>query len=173
MQGKKIQKQNKTKTQWCMWLLTGAEQGPDRAACRQTQKGTFTLNSTRPVSEAGSGIVAGPDRVTRGEERAEGGGGRDRGCPWGRGELPPSDGGRKCAGSVCEWGEGGILVLADFHGVQMLNMQMSNRIVRRWIGSPSWFALGQSPAVAQRSAEFPWTKWAAGCRRLWGRVNLN
>lgn len=37
----------------------------------------------------------------------------------------------------------------------MLNMQMSNRIVRRWIGSPSWFASQQSTAVAQGSAESP------------------
>lgn len=50
-------------------------QGPDWAACRQTEKGTFTLNSNRPVSGAGSGIVAGPDRVRRGEEGETGGGG--------------------------------------------------------------------------------------------------
>lgn len=33
----------------------------------------FTLNSTQPVSGAGSGIVAGPDRVRRGEEGETGG----------------------------------------------------------------------------------------------------
>lgn len=30
---------------------------------------------------------------------------------------------------------------------------------------PPWFASGQSPTEAQGSAELPWTKWAAGCRR--------
>lgn len=51
--------------------------GQGRAACRQTQKGTFTLNSNRPVSGAGSGIVAGPDRVRRGHKRGKRqGGGR-------------------------------------------------------------------------------------------------
>lgn len=80
------------------------------------------MNSNRPVSGAGSGIVAGPDRVRRGQEGETGGG-------WGAGTQPAPGvvGGQRLRG---QWGEGGE-VLADFHGVQMLNMQMSNRIVRR------------------------------------------
>jgi len=47
-------------------VITG--RGPDRGQAGQTdlEKGTFTLNSTRLVYGAGSGIVAGPDRVRRG-----------------------------------------------------------------------------------------------------------
>lgn len=56
-------------------------QGPDRGrtGARQgslqtdTEKGTFTLNSNRPVSGAGSGIVAGSDRVRRGQVGETGG----------------------------------------------------------------------------------------------------
>lgn len=39
----------------------------------EAERKSFTLNSAQPVSGAGSGIVAGPDRVRRGR--------RDRGCP--------------------------------------------------------------------------------------------
>lgn len=80
------------------------------------------MNSNRPVFGAGSGIVAGSDRVRRGEEGETGEGG------WGaRTEAGPGVVG--CYPHVGE-GEGGK-VLADFQGVQMLNMQMSNRIVRQ------------------------------------------
>lgn len=41
--------------------------------------GTFTLNSNQAVSGAGSGIVAGPDRVRGVVERPQGGGGRAAG----------------------------------------------------------------------------------------------
>lgn len=40
-----------------------------------TERKSFTLNSTQPVSGAGSGIVAGPDRVRRGDEGEMGEGG--------------------------------------------------------------------------------------------------
>lgn len=39
----------------------------------EAERKSFTLNSARPVSGAGAGIVAGPDRVRRGC--------MDRGCP--------------------------------------------------------------------------------------------
>lgn len=59
----------------CMWLSdkdrTEARQGSPQT---DDQKETFTLNSNRPVSGAGSGIVAGPDRVRRGLEGETGGG---------------------------------------------------------------------------------------------------
>lgn len=67
-------------------------QGPDRGQAGQTdaEKGTFTLNSTRLVSGAGSGIVAGSDRVRRGRHGATRGGGcgaGTEGCPRGHGVL--------------------------------------------------------------------------------------
>lgn len=133
----------------CMWLSdkdrTEARQGSPQT---DDQKETFTLNSNRPVSGAGSGIVAGPDRVRRGLEGETGGG-------WGAGTQPAPGvvGGQRLRG---QWGEGGE-VLADFHGVQMLNMQMSNRIVRRWIGSP--------PDLHQDN---PW-QWLRGQRSSPGR----
>lgn len=100
-------------------------QGPDRGQAGQTdaEKGTFTLNSTRLVDGAGSGIVAGPDRVRRGwkGETMEMGGVQGQGLPPGSWGAYPTGG---------QWGDGG-LILADFCVVQMLNMQMSNRIVRR------------------------------------------
>lgn len=37
------------------------------------ERKSFTLNSTQPVSGAGSGIVARPDRVRRGDEGETGG----------------------------------------------------------------------------------------------------
>lgn len=51
------------------------------------EKGTFTLNSTCPVSGAGSGIVAGPDRVRRGQERETRGGGWGAGTQAGPGVV--------------------------------------------------------------------------------------
>lgn len=50
---------------------TGARQGSTQT---DDEKETFTLNSNRPVSGAGSGIVAGPDRVRRGPGGRRGGG---------------------------------------------------------------------------------------------------
>lgn len=50
----------KTKNSRACDYRTG--QSPD------TEKGMFTLNSNRPVSGAGSGIVPRPDRVRRGEK---------------------------------------------------------------------------------------------------------
>lgn len=72
----------------------GAGQGPGRGQAGQTdaEKGTFTLNSTRLVSGAGSGIVAGSDRVRRGRHGATRGGwcgAGTEGCPRGRGVLTP------------------------------------------------------------------------------------
>lgn len=62
------------------------------------ERKSFTLNSTQPVSGAGSGIVARPDRVRRGDEGETGGHGQrmplrsrgatlvgvGRGSSWGR-----------------------------------------------------------------------------------------
>lgn len=91
------------------------------------EKGTFTLNSNRPVSGAGSGIVAGPDRVRRGQEGTRGGDREEGGGGGGQGHrLPPGSWGATPVGGPERVGE----VLAGFLGVQMLNMQMSNRIVR-------------------------------------------
>lgn len=98
--------------------------GQGRIGRPQTDReGDITLNSTRPVCGAGSGIVTGPDRVRRGEEGETEGGG------WGAGTeaAPEVMGHYPCGGSAGEGRE----VLADFHGLQMLNMQMSNRIVRQ------------------------------------------
>lgn len=89
-----------------MWLSdkgwTGARPGPGGAARRQTQKGTFTLNSNRPVSGAGSGIVAGAWQGQEGPWAGDGGQGH-RLPPRGRGALPPW-GARDCGGS--RWGGG-------------------------------------------------------------------
>lgn len=38
----------------------------------EAERKSFTLNSAQPVSGAGAGIVAGPDRVRRGEEGVHG-----------------------------------------------------------------------------------------------------
>lgn len=70
-----------------------------------TQKGALTLNSNRPVFGAGSGIVAGSDRVRRGEEGETGEGGwrarKEAGPGVGR-ALPP------CGGSGGRGGREGI-----------------------------------------------------------------
>lgn len=114
-------------------------------ACDRTEAGQGRLQTEaqgrlpwtpiRPSQWAGSGIVAGPDRVRGGVERPRRRGRwvscRDSGCPRGS---------RGATHIVRGRGR----VSADFHGVQMLNMQMSDRIVRRWIGPPSWLAWGQS-----------------------------
>lgn len=124
----------------------------DGAACRHRGTGTFTLNSNQAVSGAGSGIVAGPWQGQRCRQEAAGGGGWAAGTAAALGVTGcyPR---RVGVGSVHEKQRGGRgPVLADFHGVQMLNMQMSDRIVRRWIGSPYWLAWGQSPAAVQGSA---------------------
>lgn len=114
--------------------------------------GTFTLNSNQAVSGAGSGIVAGPDRVRGVFKRPQGGEGWAAGTAAALGVTgcyPHRVG-------VCDAYEkrrgGRGRVSADFHGLQMLNMQMSDRIVQCWIGSPSWLAWGQSPAAVPGSA---------------------
>lgn len=117
--GEKVWKKSGACDYW-----TRAGQGPRRPGQTAAEKRIFTLNSTRLVSGAGSGIVAGPDRVRRGQEGETEGGGFGAGtggCPRGHGVLTPPGAGGGMEGQI----------LADFRCVQMLNMQMSNRIVRR------------------------------------------
>lgn len=55
-------------SEWWIWIWARGRTGQpaDRG------KGTFTLNSNQPVSGAGSGIVARPDRVRGVDKRQEG-----------------------------------------------------------------------------------------------------
>lgn len=70
-------------------------------------KGTFTLNSNQPVSGAGSGIVARPDRVRGVDKRQKGevGGLQGQRLPLGSWVLPTSCGGGERIGEG-GWGEG-------------------------------------------------------------------
>lgn len=67
----------------------------------ETEKGTFTLNSNRPVSGAGSGIVARPDRVRRGQEGETGEAGGVQGQ-----RLPLGSWGSTPVGGQGMWGQG-------------------------------------------------------------------
>lgn len=64
------------------------------------EKEAFTLNSNRPVSGAGSGIVAGSDRVRRGQEGETGGGGVEQGQ-----RLPLRSWGATPVGGQGMWGQ--------------------------------------------------------------------
>lgn len=115
----------------CIWLGDQGRTGARRAD--NLRKGTFTLNSSVPSRRRG--------QAWQGQKGPRG---RQGGC-WGAGTLAaPRVVRRYPCGGARECGSGGGCY--DFCEVQMLNMQMSNRIVLRWIGSLSWFASGQSLA---------------------------
>lgn len=104
-------------------MITGRGLNGGQAEQTDGQKGRFTLNSTRLVCGAGSGIVARPDRVMKGLEGETRGGGEGAGTGVALGVM----GCLPCWGPVGGW----RVDIGRFCGVQMLNMQMSNRIVRR------------------------------------------
>ena len=118
---KTVRKQMKARCIRLAWA-----QGQAQAQGWRTEKRTFTLNSGCNVARAGSAIVPRSNRVM-GSDGGEGVGAGGEGR-----RLPPGSWGGYPQGVGAEREKRGGYW--QIWGGQMLNMQMSNRIVGCWIG---------------------------------------